>query len=471
MEYNRQTEFNKNISLSVRRLGSTFGSTKHLWHDTNDWSVEIRQIMEPLINSLSDACIKFVSLKEDFQLIDIICQCIKSQKEPATIYIVSELIDHSLLEILLSFIDDIEFEKYYAQSLDASTKRSFRMIPVPKLEVVIVKETQSAKKRKKKKRKSKQHDIIRLIAGRSTESMDSFENELLKSDPNGSDVFFIKGTGKNHTHSNHSIPVISYFDSIDYAFGRLLDVMHHLQFPSIQWFADYLLPQTLVAVSRIDREIFAGIYHRLYKKYMNDTASTDKTVKCVYIWIDICWNVLRQSQSFNIVQLRLPNVNSKQSIGIILDFFIMSLQNICDIKLANFRNSIVNLPLFYDLFDELIRNFVAVKYVLDTAFQSVLYEIIRFDPVKDAKRVQYILGTLDASLFARLCELELWKAQLDILLNLQAWKQKKNSSRSAIITISTWSILIDAQSEFTSLLKMIVGNDTIIQRNADIPDL
>ena len=435
--------------------------------------------MTQLVGVMNDVTIHFISIKEDFQIVNTIFQCIKLTKG-AVIYIVSELIDHAMLEMVLAYFPAIQYEKYYAKPLalplGGSIKRPYQMNAMQKLKVPKVAETQqSAKKGKKKKKRStgqktdvrdaiyKQPDIIKLIKG--TKCMDQFERNVIALGKKGdlrNHLYIIKGDCHNKLGiMNASIPVITYFDEIDCAFEKLVDVLNNLKYPSIQWFGNHVLPQVAVAIFQIPHYIFDKICSRLHSKYIN-VKEVDNEIKYVYLWIRHFGKLMKETE-VKLSQLRLPKLDNAESTGIVVDFLSYSLEALCEIKFKRIGYDLNHTYQEFIPFVSMPKHFLKLQDALKHKLPQLLHKIIPLDPKRSAGGIQIIFNEVEKGIALSCSGFQIWKGQLDMLSDLYTWRKQRNSSAEpATITISTW--IINEESGFNEMLRKVVGNDTIIQR-------
>ena len=302
--------------------------------------------------------------------------------------------------------------------------------------------------------------------------MDQFERDLIESasrhtiDDHDNCLFIIKGDcHKKYLIENISVPIITYFDEIDCAFEKLVDVLNNLQYPSLGYFGNRILPRIVIAIFQIPQHIFDKIHARLKQKYMNVDA-VENDVKYLYLWIRHFWNALQKHKCADDAktqtQLRLPRLNAAESIGVILDLLLYSLEELFDIKFKRMKYDMVHTYCSFTQFESLPTHFTELQRMLNHKLPRMLYRIIPLDPRTNAGQISSILTAVEKSIALSCSVFQIWKAQLDMLSLLYTWKQQRNSSEPATIIISTW--LLDEDSGFTAMLQRVAGNDTIIQR-------
>ena len=133
----------------------------------------------------------------------------------------------------------------------------------------------------------------------------------------------------------------------------------------------------------------------------------------------------------------------------------------CKSNCSDFISMTLLHPRYKQMFATHIKQFSKIGQSLYSVLPKVLHDIILFDPIRDIYRIRENIKRLEESLFSCLYSFEIWKGQLDLLWKLYQWKQQRTSSDPVIITISTWFIADD--SGFSSMLRMIAGNNTLIQ--------
>ena len=415
-----QIRRNVNMSVNMNVLVRAFQKTVKAKYEDTELSIKDRIVR--ISEGLYRFTLSLVDIKDDLEIFNLINQWMKTHKA-STIYVISEFIDHKFLETLLLYLgDDIRFEKYFAQKM----KKKFRMISVPKLNItkqiaLTVESKDSTTKRKKKKKKctekmqpsenlkngSLNHDVIKLVKG--TKCMDEFERDLIgwfsknSFDDDGNYLFIIKGDTHNQAFiKNSSMQIITYFSEIDCAFEKLVSLLINLEFPNIEYFRDNLLPRLIVAIYQISPRLFDKIHSRLYEKYI-DVQSIDNEVKYIYIWMQHFWNLLQKRYAAHALrdkseaskQVRLPKLTKAESIGIILDLWMYSLQELYEIKFYRMRFDINHtystmMALFQQNYVELsqdIEEFMQTQEMLTKGLPVILHGIISLDPKKETDRI------------------------------------------------------------------------------------
>ena len=155
-----QREWNVNLTLSMGLVIHEFARTVGYMRCPQHYnSGLIQERFDYLITRMNTLSSMFVGVKEDFEIMNLIHQCIKNEKSRSlTICIVSDLINHEMLETLLLYFDEIRYEKYIAQSIGGKSKlRRFRMISALKMNVTkdLYMNGQDVKKKTKQKKKKK----------------------------------------------------------------------------------------------------------------------------------------------------------------------------------------------------------------------------------------------------------------------------------------------------------------------------
>ena len=132
-----QRRQNMDLHQQIEAILEKFQQTSDHYKQINYTFCQIQRQFEPMVNVLHDFVAEVVEIKADFEILNIINQYIQ-RDESSTIYIVSDLIDHEILETALLYFDDydIQFEKYIAQTLKKKHwKKKYLMMPAPKLSV------------------------------------------------------------------------------------------------------------------------------------------------------------------------------------------------------------------------------------------------------------------------------------------------------------------------------------------------
>merc|ERR1712228_852113 len=161
-------------------------------------------------------------------------------------------------------------------------------------------------------------------------------------------------------------------------------------------------------------------------------------------------------------------MGSAESIGIILDLLLYSLEELYDIKFVRMNYDMKHTYDKFTNFESLPAHFTELQEMINHKLPRILHRIIALDPRINAGEISSILTCMEKSISLSCSVFQIWKAQLDMLAVLYSWKKQRNSSEPTLITISTW--LISEDSGFTAMLQRVAGNDSIIQRKIKIID-
>ena len=142
-----------NIWQKMRVLINAFQNTVERMYDGELVKDRIVQIAE----GLNGFNLQIVAIKEDLEITSILYEWMELYNS-STIYIVSDVLHHRVLETLLLYFDDVRMNKYFAQKI----KKKFHMMQIPKLNVTKLGTKPKKTKNKKSSARSRNHDIITL---------------------------------------------------------------------------------------------------------------------------------------------------------------------------------------------------------------------------------------------------------------------------------------------------------------------
>ena len=410
--------------------------------------------------------LKLIAIKEDYEIANILNQCIQPhlhEKSPI-ICVVSDFMHHRILEALLLHLDDgIQFEKYYANPM----KTDFQMIPAPKLNVTKHFTVIAKSKAKKKKKKSRKPVVIKFVKG--TGCIDEFEMNLIAStQPNKNHLLIIKGIIENA-----SIPIITYFDEIDWAFEKLVHLLSTLKYPTRRFIVNLVLPQILHAIFQIPQYIFDRIHAKLYEKHIDKKEFVYMQIRYLFTWIHCFWNANQEyqvsSENYTETRSRPPShINKPEATDLIFDLLLFSLQELYALKFKRILYDIKHgykdmMALIQPPYDSLHRHIAELERLqaaLQYELPKILHEIALLDPRQDYKRIESIFAGIKNGIGWSCAAFGIWKGELDILWELYQWKLHRNCSDAATIIVSTW--VVEQDSVFVSVIRKILGNDTII---------
>merc|ERR1712228_927011 len=114
----------------------------------------------------------------------------------------------------------------------------------------------------------------------------------------------------------------------------------------------------------------------------------------------------------------------------------------------------------YNSLSRHMNELIELQKSLSNELPRILHGVISLDPKKDGDIIKRMFENVERGIAWSCHAFEIWKGQLDILWELYQWRQQKNDSDGAIVTISTW---FQEDSVFNDVIKKVVGNNAMTE--------
>ena len=235
--------------------------------------LEMQNVLGVFVQKLYRLISKIVWIKEDFQIMSIIKDWINTHRT-STIYIVSDLIDHPMLESLLLYFDDIKYEKYSAHALGGKgMKKKYRMVSIPLLNITKQVKALKDTKRKSSKQRDRVEHVVKLfsVMNYTEDAMVELESDLIRENQHY-DKIMIADKLFQHPKSNK---IATYKTKIDLLFVDIYQFFYVVNHPEVKdsdWYE--VFAKTVLELRQMGammNSTFYDLYSVLFDSYRNDT--------------------------------------------------------------------------------------------------------------------------------------------------------------------------------------------------------